>query len=109
MFSQECSKTCKTWYKYALLAFRNDSPSVKSLVQGDYMWDWCQTQHARKEQAAARPAHRSAYKQTTTKAACGHAEAAQRRMGRDGEAQAQPFKLKRFKSIPPIVQSFRSK
>ena len=92
-----------------MLACRNDSPSVKSLVRGDYMWDWCQIQHARKDAAAARPAHSSGYKQTTTKAARGHAEAAQRRMGRDGKAQAQPFKLKRFKNIPPIVQSFRHK
>ena len=84
---------------------RDDSPSVRSLIQGDFMYDWCRSNHARTHAAATASKEKQAT-QHTTKAAQGHAAAAHRRLGRAAKAP-ELFKLKKFKGVQPRVCSFR--
>ena len=69
------------------------------------MYDWCRTNHARTHGAADMPKQAQAAARST-KAAQGHAAGADRRLGRHSEAP-QPFKLKKFRNVPPRVCSFR--
>ena len=69
------------------------------------MYDWCRTNDARTD-AAAKASKETQATHRTTKAALGHAAAAQRRLGRDGKAP-EPFKLNKFKGVQPRVCSFR--
>ena len=84
---------------------RDDSPSVRSLIHSDFMSDWCRANHA-KTQGAAKAANQTRASQRSTKAAQGHAAAAQRRLDRRGTAP-EPFKLERFKAVQSRVCSFR--
>ena len=69
------------------------------------MNDWCRANHSRTQGAAKAPNETRA-SQRSTKAAQGHAAAAQRRLDRRGTAP-EPFKLKKFKAVQSRVCSFR--
>ena len=69
------------------------------------MYDWCRANHARTN-GAAKATDEARASQGSTKAAQGHAAAAQRRL--DGRGMApEPFKLKKFKAVQSRVCSFR--
>ena len=69
------------------------------------MYDWCRANYTRAH-SAAKATNEARASQRSTKAAQGHAAAAQRRL--DGRGMApEPFKLKKFKAVPSRVCLFR--
>jgi hypothetical protein len=81
---------------------------VRSLIQGNYQWDWCLEHQDRLETAKSQASSRETPKlRHTTRAAEGHATAAQERLGQ-GSTAKEPFKLKKFMGVTPVVRSFRN-